>query len=111
MGRMIEPKKCTVCNLGFLIPRGDNLDYFKCDNLECPMNSQNKNADKNIFDGVTIYDSVSSQVTTYAELQARLQERRCTKCNERKRIYYYDMLLVLCKHCYEVWEDNDFKYL
>jgi len=59
---MIEPKKCTVCNPGYLIPAGDNPDYFKCHNLECRMHSQNKAVDKNRF--ATVFgDSVD--MTTF----------------------------------------------
>jgi hypothetical protein len=55
---MIEPRKCTVCNPGYLIPAGDNPDFFKCNNLERRMHSQNKAVDNNRFATVKFGDSV-----------------------------------------------------
>ena len=44
-----------------MIPTGNNLDEFKCDNPECRMNSKNKLVDKNIFETVPIKVDVDMQ--------------------------------------------------
>jgi hypothetical protein len=61
MGRMIEPKKCSVCNVGYLIPTGNNLNEFKCDNPKCRMNSQNKAVDMNTADTVKVGEHVDME--------------------------------------------------
>jgi hypothetical protein len=65
---MMEPKKSTVCNTDYLIPAGDNLDYFKCDNLECRVDSQNKVVDKNRFETVKFGDSIDMDHFRYVEV-------------------------------------------
>jgi hypothetical protein len=65
MGEMYKLKTCTVCNKGKLIPTGNTLDDFKCDNPECRMHSQNKVVEKNLFENVKSSDDVD--VTHYRD--------------------------------------------
>ena len=51
---MYDVKLCSVCKMGHMIPTGNNLDEFKCDNPECRMNSKNKLVDKNRFETIKI---------------------------------------------------------
>jgi hypothetical protein len=99
MGRMIEPKKCSVCKVGLLIPAGNDLGQFRCDNPECRMYLQNKNVDKNMFETVKFGDSASAKVTTRAEFEARKRERRCSSCDEKKDIVFEKGDARLCKDC------------
>lgn len=61
MGGMIELKLCSVCKIGHLIPTGNTLNEFKCDNPECRMHSQNKLVDMNIDDTLNIGGDVDME--------------------------------------------------
>jgi hypothetical protein len=61
MGKMYDLKTCTVCNKGKLIPTGNTLNEFKCDNPECRMHSKNKVVDLNIFETVKIGDGLDME--------------------------------------------------
>jgi hypothetical protein len=63
MGKMYDLKLCSVCNVGHMIPTGNNLDEFKCDNPECPMNNKNKLVDKNLFETVKIGENLDMEKT------------------------------------------------
>lgn len=58
---MYDLKTCIVCNTGKLIPTGNTLNEFKCDNPECRMHSQNKVVDMNVFETMKAGGSVDME--------------------------------------------------
>jgi len=48
MGKMYDLNTCSVCKVGRLIPTGNTLDEFKCDNSYC----QQRVIDKNTFESI-----------------------------------------------------------
>jgi len=48
MGKMYDLNTCSVCKVGKLIPTGNTLDEFKCDNPNC----KQRVIDKNHFESI-----------------------------------------------------------
>jgi hypothetical protein len=54
MAGMYDLKTCPACKIGKLIPTGNTLDEFKCDNPNC----NQRLIDKNIFETINSGDHV-----------------------------------------------------